>query len=308
MTMSIPMAMSTEVATAVESGRPVVALETSIVAQGMPYPENIETALAVEQQVRVAGAVPASIAVIEGRIQFGLSTRDLELLATGSRVLKLSRADLGAAIARGNTGATTVAATMICARLAGIEVFATGGIGGVHLGAESSFDISQDLRELASTPVIVVSSGAKAILDIPKTLEVLESFGVPVLAFRQDDFPAFWSRSSGLTSPMRADGPAEIVQAFRAGQAIGATSGILVGNPVPREAAIPQETVAMWVRQARSDAESGGIAGKAVTPFLLEHIRKASGGQSLSANIALVKSNAALATEIALSLSRESGD
>lgn len=299
---SLPVLMNAEVKSAINSGEPVVTLETSIVAQGMPYPESVETALAVEQLVREAGAVPVSTAVIGGKICFGLADSDLEYLATAPDILKLSKADLAAAISSGASGSTTAAATMICAHLVGIRLFATGGIGGVHLGAEQSFDQSRDLWQLSETPVIVVSSGAKSILDIPKTLEVLESLGVPVFAYRQDDFPAFWSRQSGCRALLRADGPEIVAKTFGAARSLGLTGGILVANPVPRDAEIPFETIQAWVRQAYEAAESIGVIGKALTPFMLERVRLLSEGRSLAANIALIKSNARLASEIAKAL------
>ncbi|GAB1363567.1 pseudouridine-5'-phosphate glycosidase [Rhodobacter sp.] len=265
--MTLPVEYSAEVQTARANGAPVVALESTIITHGMPYPQNVETAARVEAEIRAHGAVPATIAVMQGRLHIGLSDPQLQALGQAQGVAKLSRADLAACIARGGTGATTVAATMICARLAGIEVFATGGIGGVHRGAETSFDISADLTELAQTPVTVVAAGAKAILDLPKTLEVLETQGVPVIAYGQDDFPAFWSRSSGLKAPLRMDTAAQIAAAHRMRAALGLPGGQLVANPIPPEAEIPRDVIMPVVEEALAEAAAKGIAAKAVTPF-----------------------------------------
>ncbi|MFN0114745.1 MAG: pseudouridine-5'-phosphate glycosidase [Paracoccaceae bacterium] len=295
---------SEEVAAALAAGRPVVALESTIVTHGMPYPQNLETALAVEAEVRALGAIPATIAVAEGAIRVGLPGPDLERLARTPGAQKLSRADLAHCLASGGTGATTVAATMICAHLAGIAVFATGGIGGVHRGAEASFDISADLQELARTPVTVVASGAKAILDLPKTLEVLETLGVPVIAFGQDDFPGFWSRSSGLHAPLRADTPGEIARTHRLRAALGLEGGQLVANPVPPDAEISFADISPAIGIALAEAAAQGIVAKAVTPFLLSRILALTEGRSLRANVALVRSNARLAARIAIELAR----
>jgi pseudouridine-5'-phosphate glycosidase len=296
--------LSEEVRAARAGGRAVVALESTIITHGMPWPQNLQTARRVEAEVRAAGAVPATIAVIGGRLHAGLDAPALEALAQATGVAKLSRADLAACLATGGTGATTVAATMIGARLAGIEVFATGGIGGAHRGAETSFDISADLRELAETPVTVVAAGAKAILDLPKTLEILETLGVPVITVGQDDFPAFWSRSSGLPSPLRMDAPEEIARAHRMRGALGLPGGQLVANPIPPEAEIPREELAPVIARALAEAEAQGIAAKAVTPFLLRRIFELTDGRSLDANIALVLNNARLAARIAQAVSR----
>lgn len=298
------MVHSDEVAQALRSGRPLVALESTIVTHGMPWPRNLETARAVEAAVRAEGAVPATIAVLEGRLHVGLEPDALERLARAEGVAKLSRADLAACLATGGTGATTVAATMIAARLAGIEVFATGGIGGVHRGAEESFDISADLQELAQSPVTVVAAGAKAILDLPKTLEVLETLGVPVIAAGQDAFPAFWSRDSGLPAPLRMDDPAQIARAHRMRGALGLPGGQLVANPIPADEEIPAAELAPVIAQAQAEAVRQGVSGKAVTPFLLGAILEATGGRSLEANIALVLNNARLGAAIAASLCR----
>jgi pseudouridine-5'-phosphate glycosidase len=249
--------------------------------------------------------VPATIAVIDRQIHIGLTPDRLDALGQAQGVAKLSRADLAACVALGGTGATTVAATMICARGAGIDVFATGGIGGVHRGAELSFDISADLRELAETPVTVVAAGAKAILDLPKTLEVLETLGVPVIAFGQDDFPAFWSRSSGLKAPLRMDSAADIAAAHRMRARLGLPGGQLVANPIPQAAEIPRDVILPHIESALAEAEAQGIAAKAVTPFLLQRIFEATKGASLAANIALVLSNARLASAIATELARQ---
>lgn len=298
-----PFKCSHAVAEALADGRPVVALESTIVTHGMPWPQNLEVARRVEATVRENGAVPATIAVIDGTLYVGLEDAQLESLAQSKKVAKLSRADMAVCMARGGTGATTVAATMIAAQLAGIEVFATGGIGGVHRGAETSFDISADLQELAETRVTVVAAGAKAILDLPKTLERLETLGVPVMAYGQDQLPAFWSREAGLRAPQRADSPAEIAAAHRMRARLGLPGGQLVANPIPAEAEIPRETLAPIIAEATRDAETHRIAGKDLTPYLLQRIYELSGGRSLEANIALVLNNARLAAGIAQELS-----
>lgn len=290
---------SAEVANAQAEGTPIVALESTIITHGMPYPQNLEVARQVEADVRAAGAVPATMAVLNGTLRVGLDDAELEALAQAKGVAKLSRADMAACIATGGTGATTVAATMIAARLAGIHVFATGGIGGVHKGAELTFDISADLLELAQTPVTVVAAGAKAILDIPKTLEVLETQGVPVIAYGQDDMPAFWSRESGLPAPLRMDDPAQIAAAHRLRGEMGVPGGQLIGNPIPEEAEISAEILAPIIARAQADADAFGISGKGVTPYLLQRIFELTEGKSLEANIALVRNNAKLAAGIA---------
>lgn len=300
--MTAPLKFSTEVANARKAARPIVALESTIITHGMPYPQNVKTAELVEADIRKAGAVPATIAIMNGHIHIGLEPDQLQTLAQAKNVAKLSRADLAFALANGQTGASTVAATMICAHLAGIEVFATGGIGGVHRGAEHSFDISADLEELAQTPVSVVAAGAKAILDLPKTLEVLESSGVPVIAYGQNTFPAFWSRDSGLPAPLRADSAAEIAAAHKMRARLGLPGGQLIANPIPTEAEIPAEQLAPHIEQALKEAGAGGIAAKAVTPFLLTRIFELTDGASLRANIALVRNNARLAAAIAIAL------
>ena len=300
--MRIEPVLSQEAARARAEGRAIVALESTIITHGMPWPRNLDTARRVEDEVRAAGAVPATVAVIEGRLHAGLEPAALEWLARAEGVAKLSRADLAACLATGGTGATTVAATMIGAHLAGIEVFATGGIGGAHRGAETSFDVSADLRELSETPVTVVAAGAKAILDLPKTLEILETLGVPVITVGQDEFPAFWSRSSGLPSPLRMDAPEEIARAHRMRAALGLPGGQLVANPIPHEAEIPRAELDPIIERALSEAGARGIAAKAVTPFLLSRVLELTGGRSLEANIALVLNNARLAARIARAL------
>lgn len=298
----IPLTLSPEVAAARAGNRPVVALESTIITHGMPYPQNLHTARAVEDAVRAGGAVPATIAVMGGQICVGLTPGALDALARSPDARKLSRADLAHCLTTGETGATTVAATMICAHLAGISVFATGGIGGVHRGAETTMDISADLHELARTPVTVVSAGAKAILDLPKTLEVLETLGVPVIAYGQDALPAFWSRDAGLAAPLRLDDPAAIAANHRLRAALGLAGGQLVANPIPRADEIPAATLAPVIEAALAEATAQGITGKAVTPFLLDRVLAATQGVSLTANIALVLNNARLAARIAAQL------
>ncbi|MBT9288198.1 pseudouridine-5'-phosphate glycosidase [Prosthecodimorpha staleyi] len=299
------LAPSPEVADALAAGRPVVALESTIVSHGLPWPGNLETAQAIEATVRAGGAVPATIAVLDGRLRIGLEPDDLARLARADGVMKLSRADLAFAVATGRPGATTVAATMIAARLAGIRVFATGGIGGVHRGAEASFDISADLQELARSEVAVVSAGAKAILDLPKTLEVLETLGVPVVGWKTDDFPAFWSRRSGLPAPLRVDDAPTLARFMAARRALGLGGGLLVANPVPPADEIDADEMAGHIAGAQAEAERAGIRAKAVTPFLLAHILESTGGRSLATNRALVLNNAAVAAEIAVALAAE---
>ena len=299
----IDMNFSPEVAEAKENDTPIVALESTIITHGMPFPQNVDTARAVEAAIRESGAVPATIAVLNGALHIGLTEAQLIALSEAKTVMKLSRADLPVALARGATGSTTVAGTMIAAHLAGIDVFATGGIGGVHRGAEASFDISADLRELALTPVTVVAAGAKAILDIPKTLEVLETYGVPVIAMGQDDFPAFWSRSSGQPAPLRAETALDVAKAHRMRARMDLAGGQLIANPIPEGDEIGFDDMQRVVATALCDAEATGVTGKAVTPFLLGRIFDLTGGRSLTANIALVVNNARLAAGIAKDLS-----
>jgi pseudouridine-5'-phosphate glycosidase len=291
--------ISEEVRDALSARRPVVALETTIVTHGMPYPDNLATARSVEAEIRAGGAVPATIAVMEGAVRVGLSGSELESLATTKGVLKLSRNDLAYAIATGRPGATTVAATMICARFAGIRVFVTGGIGGVHRGAESSFDISADLEELARTSVAVVCAGAKALLDLPKTLEYLETRGVPVIGYGTSDFPAFWSRSSGLPVPLRLDSTTEIARVLDLKWSLGLEGGAVVANPAPSSDEIPASEMSGYIDAAVAEAHAQRITGKAVTPFILSRMNEITGGRSLATNIALVKSNARVGAELA---------
>lgn len=293
-----------EVRSALEQGRAIVALESTIITHGMPHPQNVATAREVEAVVRANGAVPATIAIIGGRIKIGLSGEELDMLGTTSEVMKLSRADLPYAITAKRHGSTTVAATMICAHLAGVRVFATGGIGGVHQGVESTMDISADLDELARTPVTVVCAGAKAILDLPRTLEYLETRGVPVVGYQTDHFPAFWSRKSELPAPIRLDTPEAIADLIRTKETLGLGGGILVANPVPSTDEIPAEEMKGFIDEAIAEAGRRGVVGKAVTPFLLSFLFESTGGRSLATNIALVKSNAALAARLAASVIR----
>jgi len=295
----LPIQYSPEVQAAKDAGTAIVALESTIITHGMPYPQNVETARLVESDVRSEGAAPATIAVLDGVLHIGLTDQQLDTLAQTSKVAKLSRADMAACIATGGTGATTVAATMIAANLAGVSVFATGGIGGVHKGAETSFDISADLQELAQTPVTVVAAGAKAILDLEKTYEVLETLGVPVIAFGQDSLPAFWSATSHLPAPLRMDTAEDIAKAHQMRGAMGLPGGQLIANPIPADAQIPTLTLAPIIAQALGEAEDQGIAAKSVTPFLLGRILELTDGASLVANIALIRNNARLAAQIA---------
>jgi pseudouridylate synthase len=293
---------SEEVETALSDGRPVVALESTILTHGLPKPDNLRIGQEIEAEIRSAGAVPATIAVLDGTARIGLSTPDLVRLCSMDDAVKLSRRDLGVALSKGWTGGTTVAATMILAARAGIEVFATGGIGGVHRGAELDFDISADLDELARTPVMVISAGAKSILDLPKTLEVLETKGVPVIGYGTDEFPAFFCRASGLRVPLRLDSPEEIAAAWRAGRDLGLDTGMLIANPVPEEHALDRATMERIIDDALFEAKRTGATGKQVTPYLLSQIRAATGGASLTTNIALVRANARLGAGIAVAL------
>ena len=307
-TVKTPLRFTDEVRDALRARAPVVALESTIVTHGMPHPENLETARAVEAAVRAEGALPATIAVLEGEVTVGLDEAALEGLARSEGAMKLSRADLGIAVARGVTGSTTVAATMIVAKLAGIELFATGGIGGVHRGAEHSFDVSADLHELGRTAVTVVAAGAKAILDLPKTLELLESLGVPVIAYGQDVLPAFWSRDGGLAAPLRMDTPAELVAFLLARERLSLDGGVLVANPVPAEHEIPGDEIDGYVERAVGEAEARGVRGKDVTPWLLARIVELSDGRTLASNRALIVANASLAARLAVALGEARGD
>lgn len=297
--MTAPLNFSDEVAHARAEGRPIVALESTIISHGLPWPKNLEVARMAEEEVRKAGATPATIAVGGGEIRIGLKREQLHELASTDGVWKLSRADLPVALTQGVLGATTVAATMICAHLAGIEVFATGGIGGVHRGAENDFDISADLDEFAKTPVTVVAAGAKAILDLPKTLEALETRGVPVIGYQTDELPAFWSRESGLTAPLRLNSGAEIAAAHRMRAKLGLVGGQLVANPPPAADEIPAAELSPLIDAALAKAAADGVSGKAVTPFLLGEIVEATGGRSLETNVALLLNNCRVAAEIA---------
>jgi pseudouridine-5'-phosphate glycosidase len=289
------------VAAALAAGQPVVALESTIISHGMPWPRNVETALAVEAAVRSNGAVPATCAIVDGRLKAGLSQEQIEALGrAGREVAKASRRDIPALVACGGTGATTVAATMIVAARAGIPVFATGGIGGVHRGAERSLDISADLLELAQTPVAVVCAGVKSILDIGLTLEVLETHGVPVIGYRTAALPAFFSRDSGFGVDARLDTPQDIARAMKAKWTLGLAGGLVIANPIPESHALPRQAVERAIEQALDEAQAQGIAGKAVTPFLLERVNQLTGGDSLRSNIELVLNNARLAAAIAV--------
>ena len=293
---------SAPIAAAQAEGRPVVALESTIIAHGMPFPDNVRTAREVESIIRDMGAEPATIAVIGGKIRVGLSNDELELLATSPDVAKVSRRDLPALLATGAVGATTVAGTMICAALAGIEVFVTGGIGGVHRGAQESFDISADLQELAKTSVAVVCAGAKSILDIGLTLEYLETHGVPVISCECDDFAAFYTRESGFHADFRLDDPAEQARFIRAKWALGLAGGVVVSTPVPAAHEMPRDEIEAITQQALADAGAQGIAGKAVTPFVLSRIQALTGGRSLATNMALIKHNAEVGARLACAL------
>ncbi|MDR1248366.1 MAG: pseudouridine-5'-phosphate glycosidase [Treponema sp.] len=293
-----------DVQTALDNRRPVVALESTIISHGMPYPQNVETALKVELIVKDSGAVPATIAVLGGRLCVGLTEEQIDALGKkGLAVHKASRRDLPVLAARGEDGATTVAATMIAASLAGVKVFATGGIGGVHRGAETSMDISADLEELAQTPVCVVCAGAKSILDLGLTLEYLETRGVPVIGYGTDELPAFYTRKSGFSVDFRMDSALEIAKVFALKEALGLRGGMLVANPIPEEYSMDADAAARAIAKAVDQAREEGVKGKALTPFLLDRIRRITGGESLTANIELVYNNARLASAIACELS-----
>ena len=291
-----------EVKEALENGRPVVALESTLISHGFPYPENLKVAGEMEEIIRRYGVVPATIAVIKGKIKIGLRVSELEFMATSKDILKASRRDLAAIVAKGLNGATTVAATMLVAERAGIKVFATGGIGGVHRGAEKTFDISADLQELARTPVVVVCSGAKAILDLPLTLEYLETMGVPVIGFGSEELPAFYCRESGLKVDYVVNDEKEAAGIIRAIQDLGLGVGMIIANPVPEEYALSMEYVNEVIEEAVRTVEKEGIKGKKLTPYLLNKIKELTGGKSLKANIELVKDNARVAAKIARAL------
>lgn len=294
--------LSEEVKKAIEDGKAVVALESTIISHGMPYPENIKTALELENIIREHGAVPATIAIIKGRIKIGLNKKELEFMATSSEILKASRRDLPVVLAKGSSAATTVSATMICANLAGIKVFVTGGIGGVHRGAEHTFDISADLQELAKTDVAVVCAGAKAILDLPLTLEYLETQGVPVLGFETEEFPAFYTRESGLKVDYMVNDEIEAAKTIKTKWDLGLNGGLLIANPIPKEYAMDKRYIDKAIDKALNEAEMLNIKGKNITPFLLEKIKDLTDGQSLNANIDLVKNNAHVGAKIAVKL------
>ncbi|MBS8260164.1 pseudouridine-5'-phosphate glycosidase [Roseibium polysiphoniae] len=305
MTANHLIAPTAEVRQALADGKPVVALESTIITHGMPFPDNVETARQVEADIRAEGAIPATIAVLDGKIRVGLDDDDLDRLAKADDVMKCSRADLSFAVASGRPGSTTVAATMMAAEAAGIAVFATGGIGGVHKGAEETFDVSADLDELGRTPVLVVCAGAKALLDIPKTLEVLETRGVPVIAYGTDELPAFWSQGSGLSAPYRLDTAEEIARLLKVRAGFGGHGGVLIANPVPEESEIPQDEMAGHIATAIDQANRDNIKGKDVTPYVLGAILDLTGGRSLVTNIALVRNNARLAAKIAVAAAKD---
>ena len=295
--------ISPEVQQALAEGKPVVALESTIISHGMPYPKNVETAMLVEKTIRENGAVPATIAIIGGRLKAGLSADEIEYLGkSGRKVAKVSRRDLAAIVARGADGATTVTTTMIIAHMAGIGVFATGGIGGVHRGAETTMDISADLEELGSTPVMVVCAGAKSILDLGLTLEYLETKGVPVVGYGTDELPAFYTRRSGFGVDYRVDSPAELAAMFKAQQELGMKGGMLVANPIPEQYAMDKEVIDAAIDQAVAESKAQGIHGKETTPFLLARVVELTGGDSLESNIQLVLNNAIVASKTAAEL------
>jgi pseudouridine-5'-phosphate glycosidase len=302
MTMQQYLSFSPEVANARAAGKPIVALESTIISHGMPYPQNVQTAREVEQIIRDGGAVPATIAIIGGKICIGLTPEQLELLGKSPEALKVSRRDLAYVLSQDKLGATTVAATMICAQLAGIAVFVTGGIGGVHRGAETSFDISADLQELAQTSVAVVCAGVKSILDIGLTLEYLETHGVPVVSVGQEGFPAFFTRASGFDADFRLDTPAEQASFIRTKWALGLRGGVVIAAPVPESDAMPQDEIDGITLQALQEAQENGVTGKKVTPFLLARIKTLTAGRSLATNIALVRNNAQVGAALACAL------
>ncbi|SFQ19252.1 pseudouridine-5'-phosphate glycosidase [Lachnospiraceae bacterium XBB1006] len=294
-----------EVEEAIKAGKPVVALESTIISHGMPYPQNVETALNVEKVLRDNGAVPATIAVIGGRLKAGLSREEIEHLGkAGHEVTKVSRRDLPIIVAKGMDGATTVATTMIIAAMAGISIFATGGVGGVHRGAQKTFDISADLEELSMTPVTVVCAGAKAILDLPLTLEYLETKGVPVLGYQTKELAAFYTRHSGLSVDYQIDSPAELAKAIYVKKEMGMQGGILVSNPIPEEYSMDPDVINKAIDQAVKEAEEQGVHGKESTPFLLARVKELTGGDSLDSNIQLVYNNAKLAAQTAVELAK----
>ncbi len=292
-----------EVAEALTNNKPIVALESTIISHGMPYPKNVETALAVEQTVRDNGAVPATIAIMQGKCYVGLTAAEIELFGKEKDVWKVSLRDIPYVIAQQLFGATTVAATMRIAAMAGIQIFVTGGIGGVHRGAEKSMDISADLTEMAQTNVAVVSAGVKSILDIGLTLEYLETMGIPVVTIGQNAFPSFYSRESGFTSPLRLDTPTAIAKMLQTKWTLGLNGSVMIANPIQPQHEVPQPQMEQYILQALEAASLAGIKGKAVTPFLLQYIANHTKGESLEANIALIKHNAAIGAQIAVQLS-----
>lgn len=301
------MVIKKEVREALARKQAVVALESTIISHGMPYPQNVETAKLLEKTVRDNGGIPATIAIISGVVKIGLDDQDLEFLGTSRDIRKASRRDLPTVVALKQSAATTVSATMICAHLAGISFFATGGIGGVHRGASETFDISADLPEFVHTPVLVVCAGAKAILDIPLTMEYLETLGVPVLGYRTDEMPAFYYRSSGVRVPQRVENAGEAAAIFYQAQAMGYRGGVLLGNPVPENAALDRDKIEKCIDQAVEEAGKKGIIGQAVTPFLLGKLNEITAGESLKTNIELVKNNASVCTQIAVEFAKLQG-
>lgn len=298
------MEINKEVKTAIEEKKPVVALESTIISHGMPYPKNVETALEVEKIIKCMGAIPATIAILDGKIKVGLSRDEIEYLGKAKDVYKVSRRDLPFIVAKGFNGATTVASTMIISKLAGIKVFVTGGIGGVHRGAEESFDISADLQELAHTDVAVVCAGAKSILDLGLTLEYLETFGVPVVGYKTDEFPAFFTRKSGYGVDYRVDSEKELAKAIKTKWDLGLMGGIVVANPIPEEYEMDKDVIDKAIEEALKEAEEKGIKGKKVTPFLLSSVKDKTGGDSLESNIKLVYNNAKVGANLAIELSK----
>lgn len=292
--------LSPEVKEALESGKPVVALESTIISHGMPYPKNVQTAVAVENTIRENGAVPATIAIIKGRLKVGLTPEELEYFGKkGMAITKTSRRDIPVIVSKGEDGATTVAATMMIASMAGIQVFATGGIGGVHRGAETTMDISADLDEFTKTPVLVVCAGAKAILDLNLTMEYLETKGIPVFCYQTDELPAFYTRQSGIKAPFRADSPEELASIWNTKKELGIQGGFIVANPIPEEFSMDPKRINAAIDEAISEMNKLGICGKETTPYLLDKVQKLTGGDSLESNIKLVLNNAALAAKIA---------
>ncbi|WP_272878362.1 pseudouridine-5'-phosphate glycosidase [Clostridium sp. Cult3] len=293
-----------EVMKALEEGKPVVALESTIISHGMPYPQNVKTAMEVEKIIRDRGAIPATIAILEGRIKVGLNEEEIEYLGKAKNVHKVSRRDLPFILSKGLNGATTVASTMIIANLAGIKVFVTGGIGGVHRGAEKTFDISADLQELAHTNVTVVCAGAKSILDLGLTLEYLETFGVPVVGFKTHEFPAFFTRKSGFSVDYQVEGEEELAKAIKIKWDLGLDGGIVVANPIPKEYEMDINIIDQAIKDALKEADTKGITGKEVTPFLLDKVKNITEGRSLKSNIELVYNNALVGANLAVELEK----